>query len=42
MTKIIIGAIAWLLIIDYLRRRLHDYLAALDGQMEAETTEEQP
>ena len=31
-----------LLVLDAGARRLHDYLAALDGQMEAETTEEQP
>lgn len=37
MTKIIIGVLAWLL-----AWLLHDYLAALDHQMEAETTEEQP
>ena len=42
MTKIIITALAVLLIIDFIRRRLHAYLSALDRQMEAETTEEQP
>lgn len=45
MIDTLIGILAWYIIGDFvyrfLRDKLHDYLAALDGLMEAETTEEQ-
>lgn len=42
MTDALIIFMLSLLLLDAAARRLSDYLAALDGQMEAETTEEQP
>lgn len=42
MTDAVIIFLLSLLVLDAAARRLHDYLTALDAQMEAETTEEQP
>lgn len=42
MTDALIVCLLSLLVLAAAARRLYDYLAALDGQMEAETTEEQP
>ena len=42
MTDALIVFLLSLLLLDAAARRLHDYIADLDAQMEAETAEVQP